>query len=145
MAECRDIEEKLSGYLDGALTQQDRQAIEVHLDRCDACRTTVAELERIREGVAGLTTPQPTAQQWSRMMSTTVSKTSRGLGWLLGLAGGLVLASYAAYKFATADATEALVKIAVAGLVVGLFLLLVSVAADRLRARKTDKYKDVEL
>ncbi len=78
-------------------------------------------------------------------MSTTVSKTSRGLGWLLGLAGGLVLASYAAYKFATADATEALVKIAVAGLVGGLFLLLVSVAADRLRARKTDKYKDVEL
>ena len=145
MEECRLIEEMLGGYLDGELTQQDRQRVEVHVETCERCRKTLAELEEIREGVGRLQHPEPTAEQWSTMMRITVTKTSRDLGWLLGIGGGVLLAGYATYEFATDDSTAALVKVAVAGIFGGMALLLLSVLIDRLRARKSDKYKDVEL
>ena len=78
-------------------------------------------------------------------MPIVVTKTSRGLGWLLALIGGAILAGYAIYEFATDDTVDALVKIAVAGVVGGSALLRLSVILDRVRARKTDRYKDVEL
>ncbi len=145
MEECRQIEDMLSAYLDGELTQQHRQRVEVHVDACARCGKTLAELERIREGIGTLPNPEPTEEQWSRMMRVTVTKTSRGLGWLLGIAGGVLLAGYAAYEFAHDEAVDALVKIGVVGIVGGVALLLLSVLIDRLRARKSDRYKDVEL
>jgi anti-sigma factor RsiW len=145
MESCHDYEELLSGYLDGELTQQGRQEVELHVDGCSSCRHALDELTRIREEVGGLTESQPTPEQWSRMMSGAVRKTSRGLGWLLGMGGGLVLAGYAAYEFATDEATDALVKVGVAGVLGGLALLLLSVLMERSRAARTDRYKDVEL
>lgn len=145
MSDCSAIEESLSAYLDGELTQQDGQRVELHVEGCLKCRTTLEGLSRIREGVSQLDQPQPSGEQWSRMMGFGISKTSRGIGWLLGIGGVLLLIGYGAYEFATDDRTDALIKIGVAGAVGGGLLLLLSVAIERLRARKTDKYKDVEL
>ena len=78
-------------------------------------------------------------------MRTTAVKTSRGIGWALGIVGGLVLAGYGVYEFATDEATEAVVKVSVAAVTIGLVLLFLSVLLERLHGRKTDRYKDVEL
>lgn len=145
MQACQSIEALLSAYLDGELTQQDRQRVEVHVDACEACHAALAELRRIRDGIGGLHHPEPTAEQWSRMMKTTVAKTSRGLGWMLGIGGGVVLVGYGAYTFATDESVAALKKVGVAAFWGGLGLLLLSVLIDRLRDRKSDRYKDVEL
>lgn len=145
MEACHEIEAMLSAYLDGELTQQRRQQVELHVEACSECRSTLDELKRIREGIAGLPSPEPTEEQWSRMMSVTITRTSRDLGWLLGVGGGVILAGYAAYELATDETTAALVKVGVAGVVGGLALLLVSVLIDRIRAARSDKYKDVEL
>lgn len=145
MEECRPIEEKLSAYLDDELPQQDRQRVEVHIDRCGRCRKTLSELERIHTALGAEPWPEPSDEQWSRMMSVNVTKTSRGLGWLLGIGGAIVLACYAAYEFATDEATDALIKVAVAGLLGGLALLFLSILIERLRAKRSDKYKDVDL
>lgn len=80
MEACHETEEMLSAYLDGELTQQRRQQVELHVDACSDCRDTLDELKRVREGIAGLPSPEPTAEQWSRMMSVTMTRTSRGLG-----------------------------------------------------------------
>ena len=145
METCRLIEGMLSGYLDGELTQQDRQRVEVHVGTCADCAKTLAELERLRQGIGDLAPPEPTDEQWSRMMRITVTKTSRGLGWLLGIGGYLILAGYAAYAFAKDDTVDTVLKVGVVGLVAGIGLLLFSVLIERLRARKSDRYKDVEL
>lgn len=145
MSDCDNIEELLSGYLDGELTQQVRQRVELHLDGCDGCRRMFDELRSIREGIGGLDTLEPTPEQWSRMMSTLANKTSRGVGWTIGIAGGALLAGFAAYEFAIDDSVDRLVKIGLAAVVGGAALLLLSVLVDRLRARKSDRYKDVEI
>jgi anti-sigma factor RsiW len=145
MDPCPLIEAMLSAYLDGELTQQNRQRAEVHVQTCDACRKKLAELQRIRDGIGALPYPEPTEEQWSRMMQTTITKTGRKLGWLLGIGGGLIWAGYAAYAFVTDSSIAALIKIGAAAVVTGLALLLVAVLIERLRERKSDKYKDVEL
>ena len=44
----------ISGYLDGELTQGDRQRVEVHLDECEQCRRTYDDMARLRTTIADL-------------------------------------------------------------------------------------------
>lgn len=145
MYEDDKLEQLLSGYLDDELTQQQRQRVELLLESSPEHRTRLEELAGLREGIAGLKGPEPTAEQWSRMMSGLTRKTSRGLGWLFGIVGAVILAGFAAWQFSVDETVPALIKIGVLAVVLGVWFLFVSVLLDRLEARKTDRYKDVEL
>jgi len=72
-------------------------------------------------------------------------RTSRGAGWLLYVAGFLIVCGYGLYEFMADDSVDALIKTGIGALVVGSLLLFVSVLRERLIARKTDKYRDVEI
>ena len=48
MLDCRQIDEMLSGYLDGELTQGDRQRVQLHLESCAKCRTAFDEMAELR-------------------------------------------------------------------------------------------------
>ena len=41
------VGERLSGYLDGELTQQERQRIDLHLEACDECMKLLGELTEL--------------------------------------------------------------------------------------------------
>ena len=43
---CEDIETLLSGYLDGELTQSDRQRVEVLMEDCEDCAKTFEEMKK---------------------------------------------------------------------------------------------------
>ena len=143
--ECDRIGHLLSGLLDDELTQQDRQGAELHLESCPTCRTTLQELTRLRQEIGALDQPQPTARQWSRIMSVTTRRTSLALGWILGVVGAVILVGFAIWQFSVDDTVPALIRIGALALALGALFLLVSVLLDRLAARKTDRYKDVEL
>ena len=50
------VGEQLSGYLDGELTQQERQRVDLHLADCQDCAGMLRDLEDLRErmGQSGL-------------------------------------------------------------------------------------------
>ena len=143
--QCDRIGHLLSGLLDDELTQQDRQRVELHVEACSPCRATLDELATLRRDIAALEQPQPSPEQWSRIMSVVSRKTSRALGWLLGVVGAVILVGFAVWQFSIDDTVPALTKIGALALGLGVVFLLVSVLLDRLAARKTDRYKDVEL
>ena len=72
-------------------------------------------------------------------------RTSRGAGWLLYVAGFLIVCGYGFYEFMGDDTVPALIKTGIGALVIGSLLLFASVLRERLIVRKTDKYKDVEI
>lgn len=135
----------ISGYLDGELTQQQRQRVEVHIDGCPQCREQLQQLARVRKRVAGARLSPVGEDVWRENMGDVTVRASRGVGWLLFLGGLLLLAGYGIWQFVIDTSVETLVKFMVAAVYLGLGALFVAVLRQRLIERKTDKYKDVEI
>ena len=78
-------------------------------------------------------------------MDNAFDRTMRGMGWLLVVGAVLLLVGYGGYEFILSDVEPPFVKWAVGAVYLGLAVLLLSVLRQRLSARKTDPYKDVEI
>jgi putative zinc finger protein len=139
------VGELLSGYLDGELTQQERQRVEIHLDACTECKTSLDELRALRESIGKARLSAVGQDVWREMMDEPVVRTTRSIGWLLLIGGILIVMGFGLFAFVF-DSSLSLVEKLVAGAIYGgLALLFYSALRQRLRERKTDKYKDVEI
>lgn len=139
------VGELLSGYIDGELTQQQRQRVENHCDDCSACATELDELAGLRAAVGASSLSQYGEDTWRETMSDTTAQTSRGIGWLLFIGGVLAAAGVGIFVFVTEPAIEWPIKLITVAIYGGLALLFISVLRQRLIEQKTDKYKDVEI
>ena len=136
-------EELLSGYIDGALVQQDEQRVRIHLENSAEARELVAQMRQMREAAMKTEFSEATDLQWSEKAKSPVSSLSRGLGFLLFILWGIGLLGLGLWE--VARGSESLLgKLLVFGLVSGLALLLLSVFLDRRRDAKHDPYKGVE-
>ena len=133
----------LSGYLDDALVQGDEQRVRVHLEDCATCRTLVEELATVREATMSSTFDTPRDHEWSEMPRTGASRLAHRVGWPLVIAWAALLGGYALWELWTE--AEILVEqlLLMAG-VSGFGLLFLRVLLDRLRAMKTDRYREVQ-
>ena len=133
----------LSGWLDGALTQADEQRVRIHLEDCSRCREQVEQMRQLREVTMSTEFRVPPDDQWSEQPRTAASRLSLGTGWTIVIVWALALGAYGAWELWTSD--EALVaKLLVFAGWTGFGLLFVGVLLDRLKARKTDRYREVE-
>ena len=143
-------EELLSGYLDGALTQQEEQRVRLHLERTPEARAMLEELAAMRQ--AARTTPFAPLEdrQWSERPRTRATAIALWLGvGLLTLCGlGLVLgvAWQAWHAPAGTEMKRGMIWWA-AGLWVsglgGALLVFLSILGDRLTDRRSDRYRRV--
>ena len=135
----------LSGYVDGELTQQQQQFVELEMRRSEEVRRKVEELRELKARFAELDLDEMPTKEWRERMDDPNVETTRNVGWIIFI-GGIVLAATAGVvAFFGASDVPVLAKLIVAGVYGGLVLLLISVARQRLIEQKTDKYKDVEI
>lgn len=139
------VGEQLSGYLDGELTQQDRQRVEIHLSACQECSGMLNELEALRQRMGRSGLSQKYDDEWRETMDDTGVQLTRGIGWLLIIAVMLIVGAVVIFQFITDPGVDGFVKFLVSAFYLGLAALFVSVLRQRLIERKTDKYKDVEI
>lgn len=130
-----------SGYLDDVLTQADRQRVRVRLERCAACRQLVEELRTIRENARTTRFKAPKDALQAERPSSLLSSVLRSTGWLV-LMVWLVLNIALIFFLDVAD-DAGFVRLIVGASLLGWTLLLTSVLVDRLRDRKTDRYRGV--
>lgn len=136
-------ESLLSGYLDGTLTQGEAQRVRVHLEDCSSCHALLADMKRLRE--ATMTTPftVPTDEQWDERPQGAVSRSALTLGWLILIIWGVGVIGFALGQ-AWAGPQTLIERLVVFGGLSGIALLFLSVLIDRLKNRKTDRYREVE-
>lgn len=139
------VGELLSGYIDGELTQQQRQRVELHCDGCAACAKGLDDLAELRAEVGGSSLSQYGEDTWRESMGDTTAQTSRGIGWMLLIGGVLAAAGIGVFMFLTDPSIEWHFKLIAGAVYGGLALLFVSVLRQRLVEQKTDKYRDVEI
>lgn len=140
------VGELLSGYIDGELTQQERQRVRLHSDACEECRERLVELRTLREKIGKAKLSDVHQDVWRETMNDTGVKATRGIGWLLLIGGALLGAGALLIEFFSESSSLSLQeKLIIGGVYGGLLLLFVSVLRQRLIERKSDKYKDVEI
>jgi anti-sigma factor RsiW len=135
-------EELLSGYLDGALTQQEEQQVRLHLERSPEARVLLEELAALRG--ASRTTPFAAVEdrQWSEAALTPASAVARRLGFALLGVWALAAVAIALYQASRQSMTWWEAALVVSG-VGGALLVFFSVLADRLRDLRVDRYRRV--
>jgi hypothetical protein len=139
------VVEQLSGYVDGELTQQQRQRVDVHCASCTECAKDLRELQELRESIGSARLSNKNQDAWREMMNDTTVQTTRGIGWLLLIGGVLVCMGIGVFVFLFGSSVGLVEKLIVSAIYGGLALLFYSVLRQRLIERKTDKYKDVEI
>ena len=140
---CEEIEVYLSGYLDGELTQQDRQPVENHLRSCTMCRNLFEELAATKSATQGLDMEQLEDEDWKMMEARILERVGQGLGWSILLVWLVVTSAYGLYQYGTSPSEPFFEKILVFSLFLGFGLLFLSVLSQRLREHRTDRYKGV--
>lgn len=140
------VDELLSGYIDGELTQQDAQRVRLHCESCNECSRALDELRELRESIGKSNLSNVSQDTWRESMNDTSVKATRGIGWLLFIGGIMIGAGIGVYEFIiNAESMTLLEKLLAGGIYGGLLLLFISVLRQRLIERKTDRYKDVEI
>jgi hypothetical protein len=61
---CTKVEKWLSDRIDGALSERKTRAIEAHLEKCAACRSYAASLEKIHEEILHLEREEASPAFW---------------------------------------------------------------------------------
>jgi hypothetical protein len=139
------VGEQLSGYIDGELTQQERQLVVLHCEDCEECRQNLEELRVLRQRIGKTPLSVIGEDKWRETMKDSGVQTSRNIGWILFI-GGLLMAFGAGLIAFIADSGMSMgEKIIIFSIYGGLATLLFSVLRQRLIERKSDKYKDVEI
>ena len=140
------VGELLSGYIDGELTQQERQRVRLHCDSCADCDSTLTDLRRLRQRIGEARLSDKDRDNWRESMDDTTVKATRGLGWLLLIGGALIGVGVGVYEFIITPSTLSFIeKLIVGGVYGGMLLIFISVLRQRLIERKSDRYKDVEI
>lgn len=139
------VGELLSGFIDGELAQQQRQQVNLHCQGCEECRENLADIRKLRERIGTARLSEIGVDEWRENMNDSKTQTSRSFGWLLFIAGILLVGGIGLFWLIFNDEVEPVVKIALIAVYGGLATLLYSVLRQRLIEHKTDKYKDVEV
>ena len=139
------VGELLSGFVDGELTQQQRQLVTLHCDECAECRENLSRLRALRERIKNASLSEVGEDKWRETMNDNTVQTARSIGWLLFIAGLLAIAGIGLFVFIFDDEIPVGMKLIMVAIYGGLATLLFSVLRQRLIERKTDKYKDVEI
>ena len=140
---ARFDETMISGHLDGELTQAAEQKGRIHLEDCEHCRTLLGELRTLRETTMSTDFHQPDDSQWDERPQTGLSLIARGVGWIIAIIWIVFFAAYALWHFwqGSANLGE---RLLVFGGLSAFALLFLSVLLDRLRAVRSDPYREVE-
>ncbi|MDT8319679.1 MAG: hypothetical protein RQ826_04055 [Xanthomonadales bacterium] len=135
----------LRGFVDGDLTQQQRQRVQLHCEQCEECRQNPEGVQALRERIGRARLSEVGEDIWREAMKDTTVRNTRVIGWLLFVVGLLAIGGVGLWAFVTEPGMPLGMKLILVAIYGGLAVLLFSVLRQRLIERKTDKYKDVEI
>ena len=144
MPDCNEYKNLMMGLMDNELTPEESADINHHLIRCESCRK---EFDALSESLSRLGTVSyfgPADDELDRIWRSPFSRFTRNAGLFIVFAGWMTLIIYSLVEFFRSDMEPILPKIASVGVIMGFIILLYAVLSDRLRAFKTDPYKEVK-
>lgn len=140
-----EIHTMLSAYFDEELTQSDSQRVQLHVEECEECRSTLREMFEIQQLTCQMKFKQPPEAIMEALEIRMSVQAPRKMGWTLTI---LALVGWAIYALVYALKHlrwPTLAELLVEGTVAGLALVFLSVLRQRLLERPHDRYRKVKL
>ena len=145
MNQCHRVEEKLSGYLDGELTQQDSQLVRIHIETCERCKQLHSELFNLQQQIKIIPNNGGEEAALAKITEDLAAQQKQQWGWRFFIIGAVMMMAYSGIVFLFNNGLNSFEKWAVGFLAIGVLLLFLSILRQRRIASKTDKYKDINL
>lgn len=136
----------LSAYVDGELEGEELARVEDHLATSAEARREVERLRAFNRATAGLRLREAPPEDWEAFWASAYNRSERSLGWVLLVAGVVVVGAWALWQAGCAIVAAELpplVKLALAAGAAGVSVLLFSVLRERLFTRKRTRYDDI--
>lgn len=137
----------ISGLLDGELGPEEEVRIRTHLASCGRCALELDELRLQREITSAYRLQEPSPEAWDRFSLGVYQRIERAAGWVLlsiGLVlGGSVLVFQAFQGLITDPTVPMIVRLGIPVAAIGLVILLISVAREKLFLHRTERYREI--
>jgi len=143
MRDEQQLEQMLSAYLDGELTQADQQRVRVWLEDSGEARERFEQMRQIQQITASMSFVPPPDDRIDELTRRLSVQAPRSIGWVFLLLGVVVLAAFAAGQFWRAPDVPWPVKLGSGGVAGGFLFLLGSVARQRWLEHPHDRYRGV--
>lgn len=144
---CNNYKDLMMGYLDDELSDEQRTTFQEHLTDCSDCRQELEDFKKLKAITDDVTLLEPEDKIWQQYWGNIYNRLERGVGWILFGISAILLLIYGGFKMIeeiVKDPTIGLgLKAGLIALIVGLAILFVSVARERLHFWSKDRYKDV--
>ncbi len=144
---CEDHAPLISGLIDGELVPDEEARIRAHLDSCAHCQQELGALTEQRETTGALRLRDPDPELMDRFHIGIYQRIERATGWVLLSAGATLAGSVLAYQALRdliGDGSLPLaLRVGVPALVLGLILLLVSIAREKLFLHRNERYREI--
>jgi len=145
---CEEIKELMMGYIDGELSDEQRKQVEKHLEECEKCRDEYKSFVQIKEVTEDMKLADLKEDIWAGYWKGVYKRIERGAGWFFLSIGAMILLAYGVFEFLKSifqDPSLTLItKVGIFSLVLGIIILLVSVARERIFAFKKERYREIE-
>ncbi len=142
---CCQFNERLSGYIDNELTQQEQQQIAHHLKQCDECKQQVKEMKAMQSMLREAKLPTLEQDRITAILEDKPSNAFQNIGWVLLMSGIAMLACFVLIEFIVSPSIPTFNKVVISLICGGIIGLFLGVARQQFIAKKTDKYKGVKL
>jgi predicted anti-sigma-YlaC factor YlaD len=129
--------------LDGEMSDSERAEYEAHVQECEACTRELASMGRIVQLTNELRLRAPDDEFWEGYWENVYRRSERSVGFFFVIAGVLMVLSYGIFKAVTSPRLFTYEGISVTVILLGLFVIFVSVARERYHESKYDPYKGV--
>jgi len=141
---CNRFQSDGMRFLDGEMTESEKQVYEKHVQTCPDCHKELKELGRIVELTDELRFKPPDDEFWEGYWESIYRRAERSTGFFLLVIGVVGVLIYGIIEAVTSPKFLSYEGISVTVILVGLVVIFISVARERYHESKSDPYKGVK-
>lgn len=141
--QCDEAKLKIQALTDDELDIEEIPAVLKHLESCYPCRREYGELLALRKRLSEVPLPEPSEEWFETLERKPLYRLSRKAGLFIFLASYLALLGYAVSDLFLQSSTPTGLKITIAATGISAIILFSNAVYQRLKERKTDRYREV--
>jgi len=143
-----EIKKWVSLYHEGVLDKEKKRIVEQHIKECPECRKDFEEMKELEDVMSKMELKQPPKEAWEQYEKSVYNRLERRIGWIFLSIGAMILLFFGGYKLVEGlvkdPSCPVLLKIGILVGLIGVVILIVSLAREQLFSYKRERYKEIE-